>query len=167
MRRDEYIQMNKNIRWDIDKRYEKKYREHIPEGWLDIVPQQADIMEGKPQMLCFAFDVDETLEVSGGPISLHTLYGLWNQGNIVGNCGNYAALTLRVPMWHRYISFLGPMNMTKEDFLKQIKSYVPADRYIMVGNIRGISGASDDQGAAQLADWEFVKESDFIGSDYY
>jgi hypothetical protein len=31
----------------------------------------------------------------------------------------------------------------------------------MVGNIKGVSGASDDQGAADLAGWRFIKESDF------
>ena len=33
--------------------------------------------------------------------------------------------------------------------------------YIMVGNIKGVSGASDDEGAANLAGWRFIKESDF------
>jgi hypothetical protein len=31
----------------------------------------------------------------------------------------------------------------------------------MVGNIKGISGTSDDQGAAHLAGWRFIKESNF------
>ena len=31
----------------------------------------------------------------------------------------------------------------------------------MVGNIKGVSGGSDDQGAANLAGWRFIKESDF------
>jgi hypothetical protein len=31
----------------------------------------------------------------------------------------------------------------------------------MVGNIKGISGRSDDEGAANLAGWRFIKESDF------
>jgi hypothetical protein len=31
----------------------------------------------------------------------------------------------------------------------------------MVGNIKGVSGASDDEGAANLAGWRFIKESDF------
>jgi hypothetical protein len=31
----------------------------------------------------------------------------------------------------------------------------------MVGNIVGVSGASDDQGAALLAGWRFIKESEF------
>jgi hypothetical protein len=31
----------------------------------------------------------------------------------------------------------------------------------MVGNIKGISGGSDDKEAANLAGWRFIKESDF------
>ena len=51
--------------------------------------------------------------------------------------------------------------MSKDIFLNQLKTYIPADDYIMVGNIKGISGASDDEGAAHLAGWRFIKESDF------
>ena len=43
-------------------------------------------------------------------------------------------------------------------FLSRIKTYVRADEYVMVGNILGVSGASDDQGAATLAGWRFIKE---------
>jgi hypothetical protein len=31
----------------------------------------------------------------------------------------------------------------------------------MVGNILGISGASDDRGAAERAGWRFIQESEF------
>jgi hypothetical protein len=31
----------------------------------------------------------------------------------------------------------------------------------MVGNILGVSGASDDKGAAETAGWRFIKESEF------
>ena len=64
-------------------------------------------------------------------------------------------------MWHRIFSFIGPMEMSKETFLIQLKTYIPADDYIMVGNIKGISGTSDDQGAADSAGWRFIKESNF------
>ena len=57
------------------------------------------------------------------------------------------------------------MEMSKEIFLKQLKTYIRADDYIMVGNIKGISGASDDQGAANLAGWRFIKESDFAAGE--
>jgi hypothetical protein len=57
--------------------------------------------------------------------------------------------------------FIGPMEMSKAIFLDQLKTYIRADDYIMVGNIKGVSGASDDEGAANLAGWRFIKESDF------
>jgi hypothetical protein len=31
----------------------------------------------------------------------------------------------------------------------------------MVGNILGVSGASDDRGAAQRAGWRFIQEREF------
>jgi hypothetical protein len=70
-----------------------------------------------------------------------------------------------VQSWHRIFSFIGPMEMSKEIFLKQLKTYIRADDYIMVGNIKGVSGASDDQGAADLAGWRFIKESDFAAGE--
>jgi hypothetical protein len=112
-------------------------------------------------MKIYAFDVDDTLEVSGGPISIASVGSLKPQGHIVGLNGNWAVVVQTVPLWHRIFSFVGPMEMSKDNFLNQLKTYIPADDYIMVGNIKGISGASDDQGAAKLARWRFIKESDF------
>ena len=112
-------------------------------------------------MKIYAFDVDDTLEVSGGPISIASVGSLKPQGHIVGLNGNWAVVVHTVPLWHRIFSFVGPMEISKATFLNQLKTYIPADDYIMVGNIRGISGASDDQGAAKLARWRFIKESDF------
>jgi hypothetical protein len=57
------------------------------------------------------------------------------------------------------------MEMSKDMFLKQLKTYIRVDDYIMVGNIKGVSGASDDQGAADLAGWRFIKESDFAAGE--
>jgi hypothetical protein len=53
------------------------------------------------------------------------------------------------------------MEMSKDSFLNQLRTYIRADDYVMVGNIKGVSGASDDEGAASLAGWRFIKESDF------
>jgi hypothetical protein len=39
--------------------------------------------------------------------------------------------------------------------------YIPGHDYVMVGNILGISGASDDRGAAERAGWRFIQESEF------
>ena len=112
-------------------------------------------------MKIYAFDVDDTLEVSGGPISIVSVGGLKAQGHIVGLNGNWAVVVQTVSAWHRIFSFIGPMEMSKDIFLNQLKTYIRADDYIMVGNVKGVSGTSDDEGAADLAGWRFIKESDF------
>lgn len=112
-------------------------------------------------MVVYAFDVDETLEVSSGPVKLVDLLTLREQGHTVGLCGNWAMVTLHYPDWHRICSFVGPCGIEKHDFLRQLRQYVPADDYVMVGNILGISGASDDRGAAERAGWRFIQESAF------
>ena len=112
-------------------------------------------------MNIYAFDVDETLNVSAGPVSLASIDEVKRRGDIVGLNGNWAVVVQTVPLWHRLFSFIGPMEMSKEIFLKQLKTYIRADDYVMVGNIKGISGASDDEGAAGSAGWRFIKESDF------
>jgi hypothetical protein len=109
----------------------------------------------------YAFDVDETLELSGGPVRLADVVRLRKDGHIVGLCGNWAVVTRSWPEWFEFFSFVGPMLMTKPEFLKQLSTYVPAEEYVMVGNILGVSGQSDDQGAANAAGWRFIKESDF------
>jgi hypothetical protein len=114
-------------------------------------------------MKVYAFDVDDTLEVSGGPVSIVSIGNLRDQGHIVGLNGNWAAVVQTLSVWHRMFSFIGPMEMSKAIFLNQLETYIPADDYIMVGNIKGVSGASDDERAADLAGWRFIKESDFAG----
>ena len=116
-------------------------------------------------MKIYAFDVDDTLEVSGGPVAIKSVDDLRPLGNIVGLNGNWAVVVQAVPLWHRIFSFIGPMEMSKEIFLKQLKTYIRADDYIMVGNIKGVSGSSDDQRAAILAGWRFIKESDFAAGE--
>jgi hypothetical protein len=108
----------------------------------------------------YAFDVDDTLEISGGPIPLQTIIELRVAGHIIGLCGNWAVLTRSYPGWHHLVSFMN-VAINKEELLSHLKEHVPADDYVMVGNILGVSGASDDQGAAQRAGWRFIKESDF------
>ena len=85
-------------------------------------------------MVVYAFDVDETLELSNGPVKLADLVVLREHGHIVGLCGNWAMVTQQCPDWHRICSFVGPC---------------------------GISGASDDRGAAERAGWRFIQESEF------
>jgi hypothetical protein len=112
-------------------------------------------------IVLYAFDVDHTLWLSGGPIKLADLMGLRNSGHLLGLCGNFAAVTRQLPKWHHLFSFIGPMAMTKEAFLLQVRQYVPADEYVMVGNIQGVSGESDDHGAASRAGWRFIREMAF------
>lgn len=112
-------------------------------------------------MAVYAFDVDETLEVSKGPVKLVDLVKLRERGHIVGLCGNWAMVTLHCPDWHLICSFVGPCGIEKDDFLRQLREYIPGHDYVMVGNILGISGASDDRGAAERAGWRFIQESAF------
>jgi hypothetical protein len=116
-------------------------------------------------MRIYAFDVDDTLEVSAGPVTIASVASLKNEGNIVGLNGNWAEAVRHLPSWHQLFSFIGPMEMTKHAFLIQLKTYIPANEYLMVGNILGVSGASDDQGAAKLAGWRFIKESEFAAGE--
>lgn len=123
-------------------------------------------------MKVYAFDVDETLEVSGGPVTLKSMMDLRIAGHIIGLCGNLNAFCTRVPGWQHLISFtlnldffpvIGMQNLPKDLWMKTFRqtSFPGAEEYILVGNILGVSGASDDQGSAERAGWRFIKESDF------
>ena len=116
-------------------------------------------------MKIYAFDVDDTLEVSSGPVSIRSVEALRLAGHIVGLNGNWAVAIKNVARWHEIFSFIGPMEMTKDTFLVQLKTYIPADDYVMVGNILGVSGASDDEGAANRTGWRFIKESEFANGE--
>ncbi len=75
---------------------------------------------------------------------------------------------MRLPDWYLLFSFLGPMAMTKPDFLKQIRTYVKAGDYIVVGN-EGDGESKDQHGgivsqdkiAAEAAGWRFISEVAF------
>lgn len=112
-------------------------------------------------MKAYAFDVDETLEVSEGPVKVNDLIELFNQGHIIGLCGNWAVFCHAVPGWHALISFIGPMEMPKDAFLRQLRVFLPVEEVVMVGNIQGVSGASDDAGAAERAEVRFISEKAF------
>ena len=118
-------------------------------------------------MNCYAFDVDHTLEISHGPVRFASLVALRNAGHIVGLCGNWAVVTRYVRNWHHLFSFVGAIGTDKAGFLAQIMQYVPADRYVMVGNDPtdfpdAPPGAiSSDRLAAEAAGWEFIRERDF------
>lgn len=122
-------------------------------------------------MKVYAFDVDETLEVSAGPILLQSLMDLRIEGHIVGLCGNLNAFMTRANGWQHLISFTLNFDTTpylgglipKDIWLKCFRdtAFPNAEEYILVGNIMGVSGASDDMGAAERAGWRFIKETDF------
>jgi hypothetical protein len=110
----------------------------------------------------FAFDVDDTLDVSNGPVTVAMLRELVEQGQVVGLCGNWAVFVRAVPDWQRVISFLGPLGVTKAEFLMQLRLHVPAADYVMVGNDPETGyGSSLDRSAAAEAGWRFVLERDF------
>jgi hypothetical protein len=119
----------------------------------------------------YAFDVDETIEVSGGPVTLASMMDLRVSGAIVGLCGNLNAFCTRVTGWQHLISFtlnldLYPVigaGLPKDIWLRVFRqtTFPNAEEYIMVGNILGVSGASDDKGAAERAGWRFIQESEF------
>ena len=46
-------------------------------------------------MIVYAFDVDETLELSAGPIPMRALSDLHLAGHAVGLCGNWALVAQR------------------------------------------------------------------------
>jgi hypothetical protein len=129
----------------------------------------------------YAFDVDETLEISNGPIPLASLAQLRAEGHIVGLCGNWGLFCRLVPGWQNYVSFLNclppifvelqerahAVRVDKAWFLNHLRQYVSAEEYTLVGNVRGEKNklgfvcGSEDSEAAVLAGWRFIKEDAF------
>ena len=121
-------------------------------------------------MKIYAFDVDHTLEVSHGPIPMTALKQLVDEGHIVGLNGNWAVVTYNVWGWWKYVSFLGPMAATKEQFLRELQTYIPVEGYVMVGNDHrdpkwGAGYVSMDGEAAEKAGWKFINEDDFAAGE--
>jgi len=112
-------------------------------------------------MKLYAFDVDDTLETSNGPVRLVDLQALRDRGHIVGLCGNWGLVTCNVPDWHQRVSFIGPIRASKTDFLIELRTYVRAESYVMVGNDPRIFGASDDATASREAGFQFIREVEF------
>ena len=117
-------------------------------------------------MRVYAFDVDETLEISNGPVKLRSLMDLRNEGHIVGLCGNWAVFCQRVAGWQHLISFMN-VGLPKDVFLAHLRQYIPADDYIMIGNVLGRTNSlgvvcgSDCSEQAARAGWRFILEDDF------
>ena len=114
----------------------------------------------------YAFDVNDTLGISDGPVAVGTLHTLGEEGRIVGLCGNWAVFVRAVPEWHRVVAFLGPFEVSKADFLVQLRLHVPASDYVMVGNDPATGwGSSADRAAAERAGWRFIREADFAAGE--
>lgn len=130
----------------------------------------------------YAFDVDECLECSNGPVPVASMLQLKQQGHIVGLCGNGRKFVNSVPDWWEYISFtlnldLGPFVgfqglIHKACWLSCFKDMYPlADQYIMVGNRYGRTNklghvcGSNDEEAAKMAGWDFILEDSFADGD--
>ena len=125
----------------------------------------------------YSFDVDETLEISNGPVKLQSMMDLRVAGHIVGICGNWGLFCSRVQGWHNLASFVnccfvaqdqtGKIYGDKGWFLGQLKMYIPAEEYIHVGNrfgrvnSLGYTCGSHDEEAAQIAGYRFILEDDF------
>jgi hypothetical protein len=128
----------------------------------------------------YAFDVDECLETSNGPITVAMLKALRAEGHILGINGNLSAFLPKCPDWHTFISFtmnfdfginpayrfpLVPKAVWLHCF--QHVAFPGADEYVMVGNIfgeknsLGVVCGSHDNTAAEVAGWRFIKEDDF------
>lgn len=112
-------------------------------------------------MILYAFDIDHTLEIAGGPVSFRAITQLRRAGHITGLCGNWGLVTRSFLQWHELFSFLGPAVVSKEQFLLELKVYCRADAYVMVGNDPALYGASNDKLAAQRAGWRFMCEEEF------
>lgn len=116
-------------------------------------------------MKIYLFDVDHTLEISNGPVKLQDIVDLKIAGNITGINGNWAVAVNRINGWQHLFSFIGPMAMSKEIFMNQIKQYVKAEEYIMIGNDdtdpKWTFRVSMDKLAADQAGWRFICEDDF------
>lgn len=118
-------------------------------------------------MRVYAFDFDETLELSNGPVKLSDLQELRDEGHVIGICGNWAGFCRCVENWHHLVSFINAGTPNKETHLADLKRWIPADDFIMVGNMfgrvnsLGVTCGSYDDVAAQRAGWRFILEDDF------
>lgn len=116
-------------------------------------------------MIVWCFDVDETLSVGRppGPIDIIELLKLRKDGHIVGICGNWGQFVKSVKSWGMYVDFITPIagSHDKRPYLEALRVGIDADDYVLVGNIGGVSGSTDEKQIAEDTGWRFIKESDF------
>lgn len=103
-------------------------------------------------MFLIAFDVDDTLNISEGPIHIDWMTELLLAGHAVGICGNWPLFVKEVDQWYLMCSFFGPINESKAEYLTTLKHVIEAERYIMIGNYE------PDFFEALQAGWEFMTE---------
>lgn len=106
-------------------------------------------------MNLYLFDVDGTLEISNGPVKLAQIIALRHAGHITGLCGNWGFFVRFCPGWENFLSPIGPIGTSKALYMAQLKMYIPAERYVFVGN------APPDDIEARDAGWEFIREAEF------
>jgi len=100
----------------------------------------------------YVFDVDGTLEVSGGPIKLEILRKLRAYVFIVGNYAKLAETTTEFPNGN-------PEGLPKEEALRRLgERFAPQEEKIYVGDDR-----IGDREAALKAGWKYVHPDDFKG----
>ena len=135
-------------------------------------------------MKVYAFDVDECLETSNGPVTVQMLRDLRKQGAVLGICGNLSMFLPKVLDWHEIISFTmnfdfgfngwyGMGLVPKSIWLHCFKhvTFPGAEDYIMVGNVfgeknsLGFTCGSHDSEAAVQAGWRFIKEDSFAAGE--
>ena len=102
--------------------------------------------------------MDQTLQISDGPVHIDVLSRLRSEGHIVGICGNWPLFTQKIAGWHYLVSFIGPIGTSKAAFLSNLKAFIQADNYIMVGNDNG--SEYDDRHEAISAGYHFIAEKD-------
>jgi hypothetical protein len=113
-------------------------------------------------MNIYMFDVDETLEIPGGPVKMLQLYNLNKIGkHYVGLCGNWLAVTNVVQNWSEFIQFLSIDARCKHTYLAEVKRCFPAEHYVFVGNERPTGTLVSDRLEAIQAGWEFIEARDF------
>ena len=102
----------------------------------------------------FAFDVDGTLDISGGPIPHRWLYKLKEKGAIVGFAGNYdKARRMGLVDFDFY-------NTGDPNALESIRRKFEADLYVHIGDVE------EDRESARLAGYTFVHAKDFRILEY-
>jgi hypothetical protein len=107
-------------------------------------------------MKVYAFDVDETLSIAGGPVTVDQLVELRKRGDLVFICGNWAKFVASVNPWIHVVNGMNIGAPSKHLFLQEIKRYISAEEYVLVGN-----EAQGDYLHAQIADWVFVEARNF------